>query len=198
MSKKIGGAVAAATLAFASGASAGVTTLTYTLPASDPYFENLSPGIDLGDLYGAYTVTIRSTRAFMYADAWTAEYVDWHVHPLSGPSAGYGGDWFENNQTGYRQGPQAISIDFLSTGSTAYYGCCELSGDEWVPYEEMHYRSSMLFPSIDFVAGDAPITVTISFAPVPEPATWAMMIIGFGAVGSAIRSLRRQNAVATA
>jgi hypothetical protein len=26
---------------------------------------------------------------------------------------------------------------------------------------------------------------------VPEPATWAMMILGFGAAGSAIRSRRR-------
>lgn len=29
---------------------------------------------------------------------------------------------------------------------------------------------------------------------VPEPATWAMMIIGFGAVGSMVRTSRRRNA----
>lgn len=34
-----------------------------------------------------------------------------------------------------------------------------------------------------------------SIAPAPEPATWAMMIIGFGAAGSAIRSARRRAAV---
>ena len=28
---------------------------------------------------------------------------------------------------------------------------------------------------------------------VPEPATWAMMILGFGAIGSALRSKRRRN-----
>ena len=33
---------------------------------------------------------------------------------------------------------------------------------------------------------------------VPEPATWAMMIIGFGAVGSMVRSSRRRNAMAAA
>ncbi len=35
-------------------------------------------------------------------------------------------------------------------------------------------------------------------AAVPEPATWAMMIIGFGAVGSMVRSQRRKQALALA
>jgi len=30
-----------------------------------------------------------------------------------------------------------------------------------------------------------------SVAPVPEPATWAMMLVGFGAVGYAMRRRRR-------
>ncbi|MDP3855074.1 MAG: PEPxxWA-CTERM sorting domain-containing protein [Phenylobacterium sp.] len=33
---------------------------------------------------------------------------------------------------------------------------------------------------------------------VPEPATWAMMIVGFGLAGSAVRSRRRQDALAFA
>jgi hypothetical protein len=33
---------------------------------------------------------------------------------------------------------------------------------------------------------------------VPEPATWAMMIIGFGAVGSMVRTTRRRNAFSVA
>nr|WP_309645329.1 PEPxxWA-CTERM sorting domain-containing protein [Phenylobacterium sp.] len=33
---------------------------------------------------------------------------------------------------------------------------------------------------------------------VPEPATWAMMIIGFGAAGSMLRSVRRKEALAAA
>ncbi len=35
-------------------------------------------------------------------------------------------------------------------------------------------------------------------AAVPEPATWAMMIIGFGAVGSMVRTSRRRNAFSAA
>jgi hypothetical protein len=30
--------------------------------------------------------------------------------------------------------------------------------------------------------------------PVPEPATWAMMLLGFGAAGTAMRRSRRRNA----
>ncbi len=35
-------------------------------------------------------------------------------------------------------------------------------------------------------------------APIPEPATWAMMIIGFGGVGALLRSHRRREALLTA
>lgn len=37
------------------------------------------------------------------------------------------------------------------------------------------------------------VAFTPGIAPVPEPATWAMMIVGFGLVGSAVRT-RRQSA----
>jgi hypothetical protein len=42
----------------------------------------------------------------------------------------------------------------------------------------------------------SPVTITVnSVAAVPEPATWGMMIIGFGGIGGLIR--RRRSAVAT-
>lgn len=45
-----------------------------------------------------------------------------------------------------------------------------------------------------------PVTVTLDAlaSPAPEPATWAMMIFGFGAVGTAMRYRRRQTKVAYA
>lgn len=39
---------------------------------------------------------------------------------------------------------------------------------------------------------------TLNFAPVPEPATWAMMIGGFGLVGGAMRRRSRKFVTATA
>lgn len=47
---------------------------------------------------------------------------------------------------------------------------------------------------IDFVgtaAGAGVFAGTISFAAVPEPATWGMMILGFGLVGGALRSRKK-------
>ena len=35
-------------------------------------------------------------------------------------------------------------------------------------------------------------------AAVPEPANWAMMIVGFGVAGAAVRAGRRRNILATA
>lgn len=176
------------TLSYAGMACAAVQTTSYSLPAGSS-FEHLSPGIELGDLKGRYTVTIRSTRSFLNLDAWTSEMVDWSVVPESGP--GFGDTYFEDNMLGYRAGAHAIAIDFQSFGSTQSSGCCEWSGSEWVPYDEYFKRTSLLFADIDFAAGDAPITVTVSVAAVPEPATWAMMIVGFGLSGAALRRSRR-------
>jgi len=40
--------------------------------------------------------------------------------------------------------------------------------------------------------------ITMISSAVPEPSTWAMMIVGFGAVGAMVRSTRRRNAAVTA
>jgi hypothetical protein len=42
------------------------------------------------------------------------------------------------------------------------------------------------------------VTINAAISAVPEPATWAMMIVGFGAVGSMVRSSRRRLALALA
>ena len=50
---------------------------------------------------------------------------------------------------------------------------------------------------------DTPITdnhggISLSLASVPEPATWAMMIMGFGLIGGAYRTRRTQGKVSFA
>jgi hypothetical protein len=42
-----------------------------------------------------------------------------------------------------------------------------------------------------------PVSIGVSFDAVPEPATWAMMLVGFGGLGAAMRS-RRKGVAATA
>jgi len=51
--------------------------------------------------------------------------------------------------------------------------------------------SFTLSSSTDFAAGDV-----FSVAGVPEPAAWAMMLVGFGGLGAALRGSRRKLAVA--
>ena len=40
--------------------------------------------------------------------------------------------------------------------------------------------------------------ISLSLAAVPEPATWAMMIMGFGLIGGAYRSRRTQGKISFA
>lgn len=58
------------------------------------------------------------------------------------------------------------------------------------------YSDVPVFSPIVNNSRDATFSVTIAEAAVPEPATWAMMIIGFGAVGFSVR--RRQGNTAQA
>lgn len=46
--------------------------------------------------------------------------------------------------------------------------------------------------SITFRAGQNAFEISSISVPVPEPATWAMMIVGFGGVGALMRARRRQ------
>ena len=66
------------------------------------------------------------------------------------------------------------TLDFISTGST-----------------------TLTFTSQDVNSPFGPVVGGVSVTAVPEPATWAMMLIGFGGLGAAMRvSRRKQHAAA--
>jgi hypothetical protein len=69
--------------------------------------------------------------------------------------------------------------------------------------ETLDFTPSTANGSIDFIGGvesdntlSAIDNLTISTASVPEPATWAMMLVGFGGLGAAMRSHRKRAATA--
>lgn len=88
-------------------------------------------------------------------------------------------------------------------------GATAIAGQFIVPRETYEYAPPMLIfrhyedPSIYFSFSEPPSGVTYTLRvtgyftpdPVPEPATWAMMLLGFGVIGAAVRQ-RRQATVA--
>ncbi len=84
----------------------------------------------------------------------------------------------------------ALNINSASLGFTQYAGPAIFSGS----------ASEPVFAPGTFALGNpffgsATLVVSEVSAAVPEPATWAMMIFGFGAVGSMLRYRRRSTTV---
>lgn len=58
-------------------------------------------------------------------------------------------------------------------------------GDEYVRYLNWYFDGVTMFGG--YLQSPVDFTVTITSAPIPEPASWAMLIVGFGVVGMAMR-----------
>jgi hypothetical protein len=63
-----------------------------------------------------------------------------------------------------------------------------------------NYLLKVMSTGIDEVAGqgNAKFSVELQGTAVPEPATWGVMLMGFGAIGAAMRGARRKQALAAA
>lgn len=59
-----------------------------------------------------------------------------------------------------------------------------------IAYNDFAFGGGLL--NGDIIVGQSQVTAT---APVPEPATWGMMILGFGMIGALLRSRRSQTTV---
>jgi hypothetical protein len=185
MLKALCGTIAA--LALAAPASAAVVTHTYNLDAGTDAFGAMP--LMLGELEGPYRVTVRSNRAMVGLIANTAQEVRWRLKPIGGGEL-IGQDYIVDNQLDIRTGPLAYTIDFLASPATAETKCCWPVGDQMLPYYEQYNYTAHLYTDFGFAAGSDPITVTVTYAPVPEPATWALLIVGFGLVGASLRRFR--------
>ncbi len=82
-----------------------------------------------------------------------------------------------------------LNIQSSNLGFTQLTGAGDLfSGDPANPI----FNTGTFSLSGGFTAGAATLTITrAAVAAVPEPATWAMMLIGFGAMGMSLRRRRR-------
>jgi hypothetical protein len=57
-------------------------------------------------------------------------------------------------------------------------------------------NSSVLNPGGGAVSFPGSVDISLNVAAVPEPATWAVMLVGFGAMGASMRAARRKSAIA--
>ncbi|NIJ06950.1 hypothetical protein FHS31_000532 [Sphingomonas vulcanisoli] len=96
---------------------------------------------------------------------------------------------------GYSDNPFTVSVGGSQIGSY------DITSTIWSTYTTPTFRANSTTGTLTFVgsasSGDADVgidNVRITTAPVPEPATWAMMIGGFGLVGTALRRSRRMEA----
>ena len=90
--------------------------------------------------------------------------------PGTGPYVGFAGEYVDLTTSGYGIGPGGSALTFAANIPTANVTSAELG---------LGYNDGSV------ILVDPPIPNTNS---VPEPTTWALMMVGFGAVGAAMRA----------
>ena len=186
-------ALATAAIGLATPASAAVLVadgITYDLTLNS---------ITNGGLTGNFTLAISGINtasdteggrtginAFAFNDAATA---------VSGTSSGFtfqlgglnstgcdssGSGWFCFMNAGYTlPSGSSTSLDFSVTNTTDAW-------DSWAPSFKIDWTGSQ--NNYDLVSLPIPVNTGV-----PEPATWAMMLLGFSGIGMAIRRSRKRN-----
>lgn len=128
---------------------------------------------------------------FTLTGAYTANFdVDWDE--LASPADF--DDYFEVDATGTIGGRTGSHVVAFNTA--AFDGGLTL-GDEFTNlWGQQLFTGSTAAPTLrtgDFallIDGEAGRTVSLNISAVPEPMTWAMMVLGFGAAGAAMRRRR--------
>ncbi len=105
-----------------------------------------------------------------------------YAHPFTGaptPVALNSALWTALAGTDYNVSGNMVSPNWTSLNSTGYFGNFWVIGAAW--------------PNLDTNDDGFKLTAINVTPAVPEPGTWAMMLIGFGGVGVALRRRRKPN-----
>ena len=208
-------------LGLSSNANAAITIFTdqasflaaLSAPAVDT-FQDLSIGTSLPPLtraIGPYGYTASTDVSTLHgvgapANPWlSSEYALATITfgNFTGGVVGLGGDFFTTMREGNHfpgtvtltatDADGSVSRQIVNASTSSFMGFLSTSGLTSVNLSAVQPVSQPLWPTADNLILGGQIS-----SAVPEPATWAMMIIGFGAVGSMVRASRRRNAVAAA
>lgn len=195
MRRFIGAAVAVVVLAFGGSASA----------ASIFYWGGLGSGLAGDDQVGSVEISTSETSL----------YATWRWRSLKAPAANGllfcceapgatpnplafnfgplpGGDPIENADGEIRYwGMHSQSYDMTSAASYDPTFLAGFDGETAAAWASI--QAALVNREVSFAIGTslAPTGAISGYVAVPEPATWAMMIVGFGLAGTAIRTRRR-------
>lgn len=180
----VGALPAAAQIAFPLPASPIV------LPANEEWFTAL---FDLGNSPGGRTFTLTSSREISWNSSNLYEQVEEHLHANSG-WGGYRHIYRIDNVVFENVWAHGFTFRYIDHQNEYGEGCCwpDTETGEWVGYHTDSTYNTLLMVDFGFAPGAGPIEVGFAQASVPEPAIWAMMIVGFGVAGNAVRQARKR------
>ncbi len=168
------------------------------------FLAGIAPVLALGAVAPANAELVR----FELTGGKTASFViDTSVTPSFASQSAFGDQLSYNGISGIFGGtPGTASIGFGTSifaqlniqgtplGFTQYAGATDLFS--FVNSQPVFRTGTFALSSI--TSGPAQITISSAATAVPEPAAWAMLIVGFGAVGMTLRTRRSALAAATA
>jgi hypothetical protein len=205
-------------LGLSSNANAAITVFTdqasflaaISAPATDTFQDLSIVGLTptpLTRAVGAYGYSAAASGGFYGAgtpaDHWLSTNTATDAITLgnfTGGVFGLGGTFFGSNMGGSfvsgsviltaTDADGSVSKSILNATTSSFLGFVSTSGLTGVTLAAVQPSgSTYLWPTADNLTLGGQV-----LSAVPEPATWAMMIIGFGAVGSMVRTSRRRNA----
>lgn len=195
---KVLGAAAVAIVLCASGAQAATVLRAGQVDETLNYSETFNLPIS----GGSYEVRFQTGAPFRVYDAEAITVVTSRQYADLGPiSTGY--DYELNNQTGFIPTGDGFRLRFLLPAFyEKHYDCCmpyehpdgSIVG---VGYTERVQYDQIVMLNIDFGQGSMGEDFTVLLSAVPEPTTWALMIAGFGLVGSQLRRGRSPGMLST-
>ena len=172
--------------AVATDANAALITKSFNFRADNFTAVNSQADAPVDPVVGRFTITY-DDAAFLITPRSQGLEVEGFNLPYDGTAQFY-----------YSKGSNLLII--ANAFVNPFAGAYQIGGGSQFGFAVFNVNTNPRVDYFSYSSGGLPIyeTRNVSLAAVPEPATWAMMIGGFGMIGGALRSTRRGRAIAAA